>query len=500
MGNKLLELKGITKSFYGAKALDNVDFSIEAGESHCLIGENGCGKSTLIKVISGFYPFDSGEIFINSKRYKKITPIESIKEGIQVIYQDFSLFPNMTIAENITMSTFLSQKRKLLDWREIRDMAQKTLAKLNISMDLNTLVGDLSVAQKQIVAISRAIHQDAKLIIMDEPTTALTHKEIVSLYKIMDGLYKKGISVLFVSHKLDEVLKISNKIMVLRNGKNVFDGDAKGINKEKLIYFMTGKEINPESYTFIPASTKSLIEVNNLSLESHFSNISFKLLPGEILGITGLLGSGRTELAKSLFGLMPADNGEIYVDGVLTKLESVQDAIKNKIGYVPEDRLTEGLHLEQTIGDNSVLCIIDKLISRFKTIDKKKVNTEMEKGLNSITIEGMAYDKPAKSLSGGNQQKVVLVKWLAAHPKILILNCPTMGVDVGSKSEIHNLVKDLAKTGIGVIVISDDIPEILLICNRILVMSQGKIVSEVLNSETTIEEIEAKLIEEYAGA
>ncbi|HYF82305.1 MAG TPA: sugar ABC transporter ATP-binding protein [Clostridia bacterium] len=500
MGIKLLELKGINKAFYGVKALNDVDFSIEAGESRCLIGENGCGKSTLIKIISGFYTHDSGDIFINGKHCKKISPMESIKEGIQIIYQDFSLFPNMTVAENITMNSFLSQNRKMVNWKEMKDMAQKSLDNLRITIDLNALVGDLNVAQKQLVAIARAILQDAKLIIMDEPTTALTYKEIISLYNIVEELHKKGIAVLFVSHKLDEVLTISQKITVLRNGMNVFDGDAKDLSKRELIYYITGKEIEAEPYIFELKDEKSLMEVKNLSLTNHFSNVSFNLMPGEILGITGLLGCGRTELAKSLFGLMPASSGEIFVNGVRTRMESVQDAIKSNIGYVPEDRLTEGLHMEQTIGENSVICIIDKLLGKIKNLDKNKMKLQMEKGLNSIKIEGMAYDKQAKSLSGGNQQKVVLVKWLAANPKILILNCPTVGVDVGSKSEIHEVIKNLAKTGIGIIVISDDIPEILMICNRIMVMNQGNVVSEVLSTETTIEELERKLIEEYIYA
>jgi simple sugar transport system ATP-binding protein len=498
MSHKLIELKGISKAFYGVKALDDVDFSIEAGESRCLIGENGCGKSTLIKIISGFYGHDSGQIIINGKPYKTLSTIEAIKEGIQVIYQDFSLFPNMTVAENITMNAMLSQNKKVLNWKEMRATAAKTLAQLNISLDLDRMVAELSVAQKQLVAISRAILQDAKLMIMDEPTTALTHKEIVSLFKIVEVLHQKGIAVVFVSHKLDEVMAVSQKITILRNGRNVYEGETKDLNKRKLIYHMTGKEIEAEPYAFTLASSKPLMEVKHLSLSGHFSNVSFALLPGEIMGITGLLGCGRTELAKALFGLMPAISGEIIVDGVATKMDSVQDAIKSSIGYVPEDRLTEGLHLEETIGENSLLCIIDKLVGKFKNLDKTKVKDQMEKGLNSIKIGGMAYGKLAKSLSGGNQQKVVLVKWLAVQPKILILNCPTVGVDVGSKSVIHHILKELAKTGKGLIVISDDIPEIMQLCNRTLLMSQGQVVSEVVNSETTIEELEQMLDEEYA--
>jgi ABC-type sugar transport system, ATPase component len=498
MSQKLIELKGISKSFYGVKALDNVDFSVEAGESRCLIGENGCGKSTLIKIISGFYEPDGGEIFINGKPYKKLGTMEAIKEGIQVIYQDFSLFPNMTVAENIAINAVMARNRKLINWKEMRDMAAATLAKLGISLDLNRMVADLSVAQKQLVAIARAILQDAKLLIMDEPTTALTLKEISALYKIVEVLLQKGIAVIFVSHKLDEVMAISKKITILRNGKNVYDGDIKDLDKRKLVYYMTGKEIEVEPYTFVPTSSKPLMEVQNLSLAGHFSNVSFTLLPGEILGVTGLLGCGRTELAKALFGLMPATGGEIFIDGVPAKINSVQDAIKNGIGYVPEDRLTEGLHLEETIGENSLLCVIDKLVGKLGNLDKSKMKDQMERGLNSIKIGGMAYGKPAKSLSGGNQQKVVLVKWLAAQPKILILNCPTVGVDVGSKSEIHNILKESARTGKGVIVISDDIPEIMQLCNRTLLMSQGRMVSEVVNSETTVEELERMLVQNYA--
>ena len=490
----IVRIENMYKSFYGVVALDGMNFSIGEGEIRCLIGENGCGKSTMIKIISGFYTFDKGNLFINGKEYKNINPHESMGGGIQVIYQDFSLFPNMTIAENIMMYDSINKNNMFVNWKEMRIKAKETLDRIKFDTDIDKFVYELNVAQKQMVAICRAIVQKAKLIIMDEPTTALTSNEVRNLFKIVNELKFSGVSILFVSHKLDEVIEISDSITVMRNGKNVYDSNHEVLSKEELIYYMTGKNINDERFDYIKTQTQPLMQVKNYSKKDKFFDINFSLHKGEILGITGLLGCGRNELAKSIFGILPASSGNIEINGVdIGIVKNVQQALKYDIGYVPEDRITEGLHMEQTIADNSISRIIGSLVGRNMLLDKKKIQEKKNKLLSSIHIGGMRPLNPVRSLSGGNQQKVVLIKWLAANPQILILNSPTVGVDVGAKSEIHNIVKTLATEGIGIIVISDDIPELMSLCNRVMIMKEGRIVDESDIKEISMEDLEAQI-------
>lgn len=494
MENNLITIKNLYKTFGGAVALNGMNFTINKGEIRCLIGENGCGKSTMIKIISGFYSFDQGEIYINGKQYKKITPIEAMNEGIQVIYQDFSLFDNMTIAENIMMYDSVKRNKKLVNQKELYKRAEQILDKIRFNIDLNKYVYELNVAQKQMVAICRALVLDAKLLIMDEPTSALTTKEVENLFTVVKTLKEKGVSILFVSHKMDEVFKISDSITVMRNGSNVFESNDMKLSKDELTYYITGKKISEESYQYTPTEKIKLLEVKNYTLLPYFKNISFSLYKGEILGITGLLGSGRSELADSLFGILPAEHGSVVMNGKdLGLIRNVSHALENSIGYVPEDRLTEGIHLEQTIADNSIASILGSLTNSLGLLSKKKIREEQMSGLSRININGMIPYNPAKSLSGGNQQKLVLIKWLATKPKLLILNCPTVGVDIGAKNEIHNIIKNLAREGIGVIVISDDIPEIMKICNRVIIMKDGIIANEKNIADTTLEEIEDSL-------
>jgi simple sugar transport system ATP-binding protein len=491
---KIVELKDVYKSFDGVIAMKGMSFSMEEGEVRCLIGENGCGKSTMIKVISGFHPFDRGQLFINGKEFKTITPLQAMNEGIQVIYQDFSLFSNMTIAENIMMYDAQAKNRKFVNWKAMRAKAQETIDRIKFDIDIDKYVYELNVAQKQMVAICRAIVRDAKLLIMDEPTTALTNTEVEKLFSVVSDLKAQGVSVLFVSHKLDEVLKISDSITVMRNGQNVYESKGERPSKEELIYYMTGKKLSEERFHYVKADDKPLMEVKNYSLKGSFEDINFSLYKGEVLGIAGLLGCGKNELAKALFGITPATSGEVIIDGEsIGLIKNVQQALKYDIGYVPEDRLTEGLHMEQTIADNAVSRVIRSLIGKFGLLDKKKVGDQKKESLSMIHIAGMKPSNPVKSLSGGNQQKVVIVKWLAANPRILILNSPTVGVDVGAKSEIHKIVKDLARNGMGVIVISDDIPEVIQICNRVLIMKDGVIAGESLIEDTTTEKLEAQI-------
>ncbi len=496
----IVTIKDMYKSFFGVVAMDGMNFSVDEGEIHCLVGENGCGKSTMIKVISGFYTPDEGTLSINEKAYKKITPAESIAEGIQVIYQDFSLFPNMTIAENIMMYSTVSENKMFINKNAIRAKAVETLERIKFHVDPDMYVAELNVAQKQMVAICRAIVQDARLLIMDEPTTALTTNEVTKLFDVVTSLKQNGVSVLFVSHKIDEVLAICDSITIMRNGKNVYDsknGDAK-LSKEDIIFYMTGKSFSDAIYEYEGEGSTPLMEVSHYTMDGVFEDISFALMPGEILGVTGLLGCGRGELAESLFGLRSANSGHISINGNNAGIfKKVDDALKYNIAYVPEDRLSEGLHLNQTIADNSVSRVIGSFAGLGGFLNIKALSKQKETGLSSMSVSGMKPDNPAKSLSGGNQQKIVLIKWLASNPDILILNCPTVGVDVGAKSDIHDTIKDLARNkGIGVILISDDIYEIMQVCNRVLLMKDGRISLELAIKDTTMEYLEASLASE----
>lgn len=496
MADEILRVEHISKRFGGVVALDDVSLSIHRGETCCLVGENGSGKSTLIKIISGVYTPDEGAITINGHHYTRLTPIESIHEGIQVIYQDFSLFPNLTVAENIAINEQLASGKQLVNWKEIQRIAREGLAKINVSLPLDALVDTLSTADRQLIAIVKALLADARIIIMDEPTTALTQKEVVALFKLIDELKSQGISTLFVSHKLNEVTEIADRTVILRNGKKVMDQDARGLDVQTMEFYMTGRKIDSDAIPIEEVETTPipLLRVENLSLERGFFDISFDLYPHEVLGITGLLGSGRTELALSLFGELPADGGKIFIEGHEVKIRSIKDAVRHGIGYVPDDRIREGLFLEQSIGNNLAVSIIDRLSGRYRLLNQRARDAETRRWIEQLDIKTPSGELPAKSLSGGNQQRVVLAKWLASNPKILILNGPTVGVDVGSKAEIHALIRQIARRGIGVLLISDDIPELIQTCHRILLMRAGRIVEEFKRQDITEQVLNAELV------
>lgn len=484
----LIQLSGISKSFAGVQALKDVSIELDYGEIHCLAGENGCGKSTLIKVMSGVHAPDHGEMLIHGQKRKLLTPIDAINEGIQVIYQDFSIFPNLTVAENIALNTELAQNRKLVNWRKMKQMAKLALEKVNVQLDLDAKVETLSVADKQLIAISRALMHKAKLIIMDEPTTALTQKEVRSLFSVISGLKKEGMTILFVSHKLEEVFEISERITILRNGKNVVSEPVQQLDRDKLVFYMTGRQIEESYYEIKEETTVPILQTEDLGLQGCFEHISLQIKAGEIVGLTGLLGSGRTELAESLFGLRPATSGKIFIEGREQQIRTVQDAIEQRMAYVPEDRLTEGLFLEQSIERNMVISVVDRLSSHWSLIDLTKVKSTVQDWIKSLGIVAHSPALPVKTLSGGNQQRVVLAKWLATHPRLLILNGPTVGVDIGSKEDIHQVIRALAKEGMGVLMISDDLPELKQNCNRVLVMKKGRLVGEMAGKEWSQEE------------
>ena len=493
----VLRSTDIIKSFAGVKALQGVHLEIKKGEIHCLAGENGCGKSTLIKIISGVYSLDSGKVEFNGvDQTHQLSPLNAIMNGIQVIYQDFSIFPNLSVMENLAYNSELMQRRKFVNWKRFRRIAEEAVSKINFNVDLDAKVGTLPVADKQLVAISRALINNAKLIIMDEPTTALTKKEVEALFRIIKDLQKQGIAILFVSHKLDEVFEISERFTILRNGQNVKDGDTSELDSDKFTYYMTGRHFENKHFTAEIKEEKPILEVRNLSREGEYENVTFDLRKGEILGITGLLGSGRTELALSLFGLNKPTSGQILMNGKEIRLDSVQDAMRNKIGYVPEDRLTEGLFLDQSIGRNIVISEMDHFSSKLGIINEEKRDADISKWVSELKIKVADPNLPASTLSGGNQQRIVLAKWLATNPEVLILNGPTVGVDIGSKHDMHAILHELAKNGLGIIIISDDLPEVITNCSRVLIMRGGKITGEVDPLQTT----ESDLTKQVTGA
>lgn len=493
MAQALLKATDIQKSFAGVQALKNVSLEIMPGEIHCLAGENGCGKSTLIKIISGVYQRDGGTLEFDGKTMDKFTPIDAITNGIQVIYQDFSVFPNLTVMENLAFNTELAAKRRIVSKKRMRQIAEEAVAKINFQVDLDALVGTLSVAEKQMVAISRALMFNAKLIIMDEPTTALTKKEVQALFDIILKLKEQSIAILFVSHKLDEVFEISERFTIFRSGELVVTGSTKDLDDKKFTFYMTGREFNDKTFVAENLTEQPILETRNLTLDGHFQDISLKLFGGEILGITGLLDSGRTELALSLFGIRPANGGTILRNGQEVSIKTPQDAMKQKIGLVPEDRLSEGLFLPQSIADNIIIAEIEQLKTPMGIFDRKKRQEEVDHWVKEMALATPDANNASSTLSGGNQQRIVLAKWLACHPEVLILSGPTVGVDIGSKHDIHAILQQLArKTGMGIIIISDDLPEVLENCSRVLILKDGRIVHE-----APTQEIDEKTIVSY---
>ncbi|MEN3929872.1 sugar ABC transporter ATP-binding protein [Microvirga sp. W0021] len=496
MSDVFIELKNIEKHFSGVRALDGVSLTLRKGEIHCLAGENGSGKSTIIKVMSGIYTPDAGEIFIDGEPISQLTPIMAIRKGIQVIYQDFSLFGNLTVAENLTMNVSLRENRKLVNWRRSRELARQVLERLNVDIDLDAEVSSLPTSGKQLVAIARALLSDARLIIMDEPTTALTSKEVETLFRIVKDIQARGITVLFVSHKMREMLEISEHITILRNGKKVAEGEAKDFDEFAIIRHMTGQDVHFEGYQWQhQEGVQPRLKVEKLCLPGYLDNVDLEIGPGEIVGLSGLLGSGRTALALSLFGMVPNISGNVFIDGKKADLGSIQKAIAEGIAYVPEDRLTEGLFLTQSINRNILATSYEELAKNI-VIDQNKAAGWTEDMIKTLQIATPTGEKIVGQLSGGNQQRVVLSRWFLTGAKVLILNGPTVGVDIGSKAEIHKKIRELAvNNGLAVLMISDDVLELVQNCNRIILMHKGQFVDCFQTEETSEDHINDKLKE-----
>lgn len=470
-----IKLENVSKTFPGVKALDKLCLEVKKGEVHALVGENGAGKSTLIKILSGNIKPDPGaKIEIDGELCQSLTPISSIQKGIIAIYQDFSLFPNLSVAENISISNELEKEKRQISWKEMRQMAKKALDTLGVDIDTDVQLETLSTAKQQLVAIARALACEAKLIIMDEPTSTLSKSEVETLFNIIRNLKSRGISVLFVSHKLEELFEVSSIFTVLRDGQYIGTYPREEIDNEKLINLMVGRKVE-----FLHQGAEKIgetvLEVKNLSKYGCFKDISFVLRKGEILGITGLVGAGRTEVVQAICGIDKADSGEIAIDGKKIRINTMADAVKNGIGYIPESRLTEGLILSKDVDDNITVTVLKKLRGRNGLVSLKRKKKTACEWISKLNIKPGYPDMEAQKLSGGNQQRVVIAKWLATDPKILIVDEPTNGIDVGAKSEIHNLLRELASKGMGIIMVSSELPEVLSISDTVLVMRRGRI-------------------------
>jgi simple sugar transport system ATP-binding protein len=485
----LIEMRGISKRFGGVRALIDVNFTIHASEIHSLVGENGSGKSTLIKILSGVLAPDVGEIIVDQKSHASLTPAASQRGGVQIIYQDLSLFPNLPVAENIAFQRHVGAPLRWADWAAMRRQAEAVIARLGVSLPFDEVVGNLPIASRQLVAICRALAADARLVVMDEPTASLTHQEVEALLAIIHGLKAHGIATVFISHRLDEVMSIAERVTVLRDGQNVGTFPVREVNRNRLTELMTGHQLELGAKRIHSTRESPILEIRNLTRHGHYNDINLALHPGEILGITGRLGSGRTELALSLFGMNPPNSGEILIDGKTTPLHHNRDAIQQGIAYVSEDRLSIGLVMPQSIADNIVVSVLDRIKGLLGFIDRGKRSGTIDRWVNDLHIKTKTANRPVRELSGGNQQRVVLAKWLATNPRILVLDSPTVGVDVGAKAGIYQIVDDLAARGLAIILITDEVEEALHQSHRIIVMRSGSISAEYSPTQVTEAEL-----------
>jgi simple sugar transport system ATP-binding protein len=486
-----LSLKNVSKHYVGVKALNQVNFEIYPGEIHCLVGENGSGKSTLIKIISGTVQADPGaEISIAGEATHSSQAIDAIHKGIQIIYQDLSLFPNLTVAENIALGQVIASRKHVINWKELHRISREAMARIDVHLPNDVLVSEISLADQQLVAICRAFTSDVRLLIMDEPTASLTRKEVDALLRVVQDMRARNIATIFVSHKLDEVLQVADRVTVLRDGKKVGTYPSTELDDEKLTHLMTGKKVTYSPFTPSKNSQQPVLEVRNLSKRGYFKDVNFQLYPGEILGLTGLLGSGRTELALALFGVHQPDDGEILFEGRQVQLHSIVEAMRTGISYVPEDRLLQGLVMNQSVGKNITLTTLDQLLNRFHLLDHRKVQTSIRRWVQEFSIKVTSLEAPVQTLSGGNQQRVVLAKWIATNPKVLILDGPTIGIDIAAKFSIHETIRALANRGLAILLVSDEVPEVLQNTNRILVMHKGRLTGEFVTAQTSLSAIQ----------
>jgi len=488
LNGNLLQMKNISKKFPGVYALKNAHFELNEGEVHALLGENGAGKSTLMKILGGIYSVDEGEIYIQGKK----ADIKSVKDaqayGISIIHQELVLVPYMTVAENIYLGREVTGKTGFIDKAAMIEKAQKLLDSFEVKIKADSLISRLTVAQQQMVEIIKAISFNAKIIVMDEPTSSLTEKEVKFLFDTIKNLKSHGVGIVYISHRMNELFEISDRVTVMRDGEYIGTKITKDTSNDELIAMMVGRELTSYYTRDYNEPGDIILEVKNLNRKSVLKNINFSVRKGEIVGFAGLMGAGRSEVMRAIFGLDPIDSGEILIDGQKVNIKEPNDAMKNGIALVPENRKEEGLFLIQSVKFNITLKILDKFI-KFIKVNKKVENDITNKYIDELSIKTPTSNQLIGNLSGGNQQKVVIAKWLATEPKILILDEPTRGVDVAAKAEIYSIMNKLASAGVSIIMISSELPEIINMSDRVLVMCNGTITGSLNRNEFTQEKI-----------
>ncbi|MCO5185510.1 MAG: sugar ABC transporter ATP-binding protein [Anaerolineae bacterium] len=483
----VVQLKDITKSFGGVHALKGVHLNLYAGEVHAILGENGAGKSTLIKVITGVHQPSSGEIYLNNELVEFANPRDAQQLGIAAIYQEPSLFPDLSIAENILVGRQPTTRGRI-SWQAMNKSAKDLLKRLGVDLDPRTKARNLTVAQQQMVEIARALSVNAKVLIMDEPTSSLTSGEVEELFRITRNLREEGTAIAFISHRLEELFAIADRVTTLRDGTYIGTREMASVTTAELINMMVGRDLDDLFPKLDITPGEVVLEVENLTVPNKFADISFELRAGEILGMSGLVGAGRTEVAQTIFGVDTPQSGTIKIDGAAVSIPNPRTAMQLGIGYVPEDRKQHGLVLEMPITDNITLPSLDEYTT-FGWLNEKEARESAEKSAVQFEIKASSVNQLTGQLSGGNQQKVVLAKWLARQPHILILDEPTRGIDVGTKATVHHLMGSLAAQGMAILMISSELPEILGMSDRILVMREGQLIREFSRAEATQEKL-----------
>ncbi|QJD98482.1 sugar ABC transporter ATP-binding protein [Mucilaginibacter robiniae] len=492
----MLVAENITKRFSGVTALENVNLELHPGKVNALLGENGAGKSTLMKILSGVYPDYEGRILLNGEHVMFANPREAQHAGIAIIHQELNLVPHLSITENIFLGRELTTNWGTLNRKAMRQRTQELLDRLKLRVSPDTLIADLKVGQQQVVEIAKALLTDCAVIIMDEPTSAITESEVAVLFNIIEALRKENKAIAYISHKLDELFKIADRYIVLRDGRTIESGDMQGITNDQLIHKMVGREIKIIKKEGYQSGATPLLSARNINLKHPenaqrmlLSNISFNLYKGEILGIFGLMGAGRTELMETIFGLhQKTVSGQLLLNNQLIRFKSPEDAMKAGIALVPEDRKKDGLVLGLDVKTNICLTTLNDLQTGGLLNDRKE-QALAQKYIEALKIKTSSSAQAAKNLSGGNQQKIVLAKCLAISPKVLMLDEPTRGIDINAKNEIYKLIIDLAASGLGIIVVSSELPEILAISDRVLVMAEGQITAEFIADEASEDKI-----------
>lgn len=484
-----LQMRAITKTYPGVRALDGVDFNVLPGEVHALLGENGAGKSTLMKILAGAQPMDSGEILIDGKPVTIVSPQAAMDLGISIIYQEFNLVPYMTAGENIYLGREPSSTLPgTVDFGKLFSDSQKVIDDLGVSLSARTLVADLSVAQQQMVEIAKATSRKSRIIAMDEPSATLTDHELESLFRLIRQLKKQGVSIIYISHRLEEVFEIADRATVFRDGQFVGTVNVADTNREEIIKLMVGRELTETMPKRSAELGEPALSVKGLNRGKSIRNVSFTVRKGEVLGLAGLVGAGRTEVARAIFGADPIESGEIVLEGKKVSIHSPQDAINLGIGLVTEDRKAQGVVLGMAVRENITMAKLSA-VSLLGIVSRNKERQVAKQYVEDLLIKTPTIEQEVQNLSGGNQQKVVLAKWLFTKSKVLIFDEPTRGIDVGAKTEIYNLMNRLAEQGVAIIMISSELPEILGMSDRILVMHEGRIAGELSRDEATQEKI-----------